>query len=113
MSTESYPTTPFLIDLAVSSERAIHARHYPKESPMQHQPITSSMFTSVAYDPDTQTLEVEFTSGHRYRAEGVLPEHHAEFMAADSQGQHYNRRLKSQYQFMRVETPDASTDSER
>lgn len=105
----SYPTAQFLIDLAVSSERAIHARLYPKESPMQHQPVTSTLLESIAHDGD-QTLEVKFrSSGKVYRHTGVSADDFAAFQNAESHGQHYNRHIRGKFTHALVEAePTAS-----
>lgn len=53
---------------------------------MERVPVTSSNIASIGFDPDTQTLEVEFTNGDVYQYMGVPADVHEAFMASDSKG---------------------------
>lgn len=70
---------------------------------MNHQPVTSSLFESVAYDPESRVMELRFKNGKVYRAEDVPPHRHEELLAAESIGQHFNKVLKGAHTFTRVD----------
>lgn len=67
-----------------------------------HVPVHSSNLTSVAYDPDTRVLEVEFTGGARYQYAGVPATEHAALMAAGSKGAFLSSRIKNVYAATKV-----------
>ncbi len=67
-----------------------------------HAPVKSSSIASVAYDPAAKVLEVRFNNGGHYRADGVEPDDHATFLAAESMGKHFNQTLRSQFTFTKV-----------
>lgn len=57
----------------------------------------STMINSYAYDEETQTLDVEFTSGSGYSYSGV-PEHvFQEMQSAPSVGRYFLQNIKGQY----------------
>lgn len=70
---------------------------------MEREAVTSSNVESVGYDPDTQTLEVEFKGGKIYWYRGVPAEVHAELMAAPSAGRFLVQRIKGVYDSQQVE----------
>lgn len=59
--------------------------------------VESSWIRSIGYLAPACILEVEFTSGAVYQYVGVLPEIHAELMAAASKGAYLNRSIKGRY----------------
>jgi hypothetical protein len=61
---------------------------------MERMPVSSSNLISVGYEPETQTLEIEFKSGAVYQYSGVPPEEFASFMNADSKGSYFHARIK-------------------
>jgi hypothetical protein len=64
--------------------------------------VSSTNIVSIGYDPNSQTLEVEFTSYSIYQYFGV-PEHiHAELMNAGSKGQYLNNYIKNVYQYSKI-----------
>ncbi len=66
--------------------------------------LNSSSLRALGYDPDAQVLEVEFSSGARYRYEHVPPEAVQALLEADSLGRHFNQVFKPQhYRYRRVE----------
>lgn len=69
--------------------------------PINHQPVSSSNITSVGYDPDTQTLEVQFTSGGRYQYFDVPQEDYDSFIASPSKGQFFADNIKNSYRYSR------------
>jgi hypothetical protein len=64
---------------------------------MSWQPVDSSAATAVRYNPQRQWLDVEYTSGGRYRYFSVPPEVHQELLAADSIGTYLNQSIKPCY----------------
>lgn len=64
---------------------------------LQHTPVTSSNIASIAHDPATSTLEVQFKNGGRYQYAGVDARTHAALMAADSIGAHFHQHIKSAF----------------
>ena len=64
---------------------------------MHHRiPVDSSVIAAVAYSAEA-TLDVEFTSGAKYRYFAVPAQLFHEFLAADSKGVFFNRRIKPSY----------------
>lgn len=69
---------------------------------MERYTVASSNIRSVGYDPQTQTLEVEFLSSTVYQYYGV-PEHmHEQMMKEQSKGRFLNTYIKNQYPYSRV-----------
>lgn len=69
---------------------------------MDMQPVESSNVSAVGYDPESQTMHVEFKGGSRYEYAGVPPETHAELMQAQSIGRHLHERIKGAHQHKRL-----------
>ena len=61
---------------------------------MEMLPVVSSNVKAVGYDPDTQTMRVEFHSGGIYDHADVPPAQHAAVINAPSVGKHYNRHIR-------------------
>jgi hypothetical protein len=59
-------------------------------------PVDSTVIAAVAYSPEA-ALDVEFTSGAMYRYFAVPAHLVHEFLAADSKGAFFNRRIRSCY----------------
>jgi hypothetical protein len=59
-------------------------------------PVNSSVIAAVTYSAEA-ALDVEFTSGTRYRYFAVPAELFHEFLSADSRGQFFNSRIKPYY----------------
>lgn len=111
------PATHPLLALCAHLMRDLHADAIRRgklralEVPMQHQAVTSTMFSSVARDGDT--LEVVFrSSGARYRITGVPEKVIDQFLASESMGQAYNGLLKGRFQTERI-VEDEERQSER
>jgi lysyl-tRNA synthetase class 2 len=64
-------------------------------------PVTSTAIASVAYSSDA-ALDVEFTSGATYRYFAVPAQLFHEFLAADSKGVFFNRRIRPCYQHAKL-----------
>ncbi|GKS73716.1 KTSC domain-containing protein [Acidovorax sp. SUPP950] len=60
-------------------------------------PVQSNQVGAVGYDPATSTLAVSFArgAGAIYHYPDVSPELYAEFMAADSKGTFFGKRIKA------------------
>jgi hypothetical protein len=60
----------------------------------------SSQLHGYAYDPKTQTLALEFNSNHKtqtYHYPGFTPEQFEAFKTAESQGSHFYKFIKKQW----------------
>jgi len=64
---------------------------------MQRQPIASSNIADAAFDADSGVMEVTFTSGKRYRYQGVTAKVFQDFMDAPSKGSHFARNIRGSY----------------
>ena len=70
---------------------------------MERQYVNSSMITSIGYDSDTSTLEVEFKSNGTIWDYPDFPEYlWYEFEASDSKGKFFNQFIKGRYNEYRV-----------
>ncbi|MBV5306472.1 MAG: KTSC domain-containing protein [Desulfobulbaceae bacterium] len=69
---------------------------------MERTPVISSNIQAIGYDPDSQTLEVEFNHGSVYQYVGVSQGEHEEMMNADSKGQYLNANIKSHYPYVKL-----------
>ena len=64
--------------------------------------VSSSNVSSIGYDRDADTLEIEFMNGWVYQYYGV-PEHlYDEVMRAPSKGQFVSQYIRDQYPYSRV-----------
>ena len=66
---------------------------------MDRTPVTSSNITSIGYDTETQTLEVQFTSGAVYQYENVPPDVYQALMAADSIGSYFYYHVRKSFPY--------------
>lgn len=70
---------------------------------MDRQPVSSSMITSIGYDPTSGTLEIEFKSDGSVWQYFDFPEHMwNEFLTCDSHGKHWHANIKKQFREARV-----------
>jgi hypothetical protein len=53
---------------------------------MERQPVTSESLAEIGYDPDLETLEVQFRRGGVYQYYNVPPFMYERLMAAESLG---------------------------
>jgi hypothetical protein len=60
---------------------------------------SSSNLSSASYDPDEQTLTIEFQSGGSYTYSNVPPETYRGLTLASSAGQYFHRQIKGRYSF--------------
>jgi hypothetical protein len=69
---------------------------------MNRDPVSSSNIRSVGYDADSQTLEIEFSSGAIYQYYNVGSDLFEQLMIAASKGQFLNTYIRNAYPFSRV-----------
>lgn len=65
--------------------------------PIIRTPVSSSNLVAVGYDPDTETLEVEFKTGTIYRYSGVEKSVWLDLMKAPSIGSFFSLRIRGQF----------------
>ena len=61
--------------------------------------MPSTVIRNHIYDPESQTLEVLFTTGRRYVYYGVPQSAVDEFRAAFSKGRHFNAHIRDAYEY--------------
>ena len=69
---------------------------------MERYNVASSNIRSVGYDPQSQTLEVEFLSGTIYQYYGVPENMYEQMLKEQSKGRFLNTYIKNQYPYSRV-----------
>jgi len=61
---------------------------------MERAPVSSATMSSVGYDLEVRTLEIEFASGEIYQYLDVPEEIYRGLMTADSKGRYFNLVIK-------------------
>jgi len=69
---------------------------------MDRQAVSSSNLASVGYDPNSNTLEIQFHSGGIYQYTGVPEYVYEELMSASSLGSFFARSIKNSYPYQQV-----------
>jgi len=69
---------------------------------MDKERVESSNISSIGYDPDSETLEIEFSNGSIYQYYGVPENLYNKIMGASSKGQFLHQYIKNQYPYSRV-----------
>lgn len=69
---------------------------------MEREPVTSSSLVSVGYNPDSETLEVEFKNTGVYEYYNVPQFMHDRLMQAGSIGSFFNAEIKNSYACSKV-----------
>lgn len=69
---------------------------------MTMQPVSSSNLAAVGYDPETQTLAVEFRSGGTYEYYDVPQQVFDGLLSAASHGQYFQSNIRGSYRYARV-----------
>ena len=64
--------------------------------------MPSSVIRRFAYDPESRSLALEFTTGKRYRYDGVPPEEVAAMRRAASKGSYFNAHIRDRYAHKRM-----------
>jgi hypothetical protein len=83
---------------------------------MQRTPIKSSQIVSIGFDPETETMEIEFRgSGNVYRYSNVTPEIHADLVNAESIGKRFHAYIRNnpKHPFTKLETGDGQSKKEK
>lgn len=65
---------------------------------MEHVPVESSNVASIGYDPESQTLEVQFVNGGLYSYGGVPDGLFEQFRDSNSPGRFFQSHIKGQYE---------------
>ena len=69
---------------------------------MDRQSVSSSNLASVGYDPNSETLEVEFKNGSIYQYYNVPQFMYERLMEAGSVGNFLNTQIKGTYAYSQV-----------
>ena len=69
---------------------------------MERISVNSSNVSSVGYDADSQTLEIEFNSGGVYQYSGVPESVYEGMMGADSKGKYFHANIKNTYPYSKL-----------
>lgn len=64
--------------------------------------VSSSNIRSIGHDPQSATLEVEFTSGDVYQYFNVPDHLYQQFLHASSHGQFLNDNIRYSYRYQKV-----------
>lgn len=77
---------------------------------MSRTEVKSSLLKSIAYDPATKVLEVEFKNGPSkvYQYSDVTPEKYAEMLAAKSLGSFFLKEIKPKFPCKRMDGRDSN-----
>jgi len=76
---------------------------FPCEFPhMNRTPVSSSNLSSVGYDQDDETLEIEFNSGGVYQYYDVPPRIHEGLMNASSHGSYFHSHIKENFRYDQI-----------
>ena len=62
---------------------------------MERSPVQSSNITSIGYDPDSQTMEVEFTNSGIYQYFSVPQNVYDDLMNSGSKGRYFAQYIKN------------------
>lgn len=65
-------------------------------------PLHSISLQSVAYDPTTQIMQIEFRNGSAYEYSDVPPEILAGLLAAESHGAYFNENIRNRFPYRRL-----------
>lgn len=69
---------------------------------MDRDAVSSSNIMSAGYDPESETLEIEFQGGAVYQYYNVNEHLYEQFMSASSKGQFFHMYIKNALPFSRV-----------
>jgi hypothetical protein len=69
---------------------------------VEREPVSSSSLVSVGYNPDSETLEIEFKNTGVYEYYNVPPFMHERLMQAGSVGTFFNAEIKNSYAWSKV-----------
>lgn len=69
---------------------------------MEREAVGSTNISSIGYDADSETLEVEFLNGSIYQYYNVPQGLYEQLMIAPSKGQFLNANIKNSYPYSRT-----------
>jgi len=69
---------------------------------MDRLPVQSSNIRAVGYDPDVQSMEVEFHDGSVYLYEGISENVYEGLMSAQSVGKHFRDNIREEYEYYKL-----------
>lgn len=69
---------------------------------MERIPVSAAEVIAIGYDGATQTLEVEFDTGHIYRYLNVPESAYQELLAADLPRRYFHQHIYYAYPYQRV-----------
>ncbi len=64
--------------------------------------VSSTNISSIGYDEESFSLEIEFNNGSVYQYFDVPPEVYRDLMAAGSYGQYFAKNIKGVFRYSRV-----------
>ena len=70
---------------------------------MERERIRSSNISSVGYDPEDETLEVEFVGGSVYQYIGVPQQLYERFMASPSKGRFFSAHIRDKFRTKQIQ----------
>jgi len=65
-------------------------------------PVSSSNIKAIGYDPDTNTLAVEFNSSGVYHYQGVSQKDFDDFKVAKSIGSHFSKNILNKFKHTKL-----------
>lgn len=68
-----------------------------KKTEMERQAVTSENLAEIGYDPELETLEVQFRHGGVYQYYNLPSFMHERLLAAESLGRFFNMEIKGHY----------------
>jgi hypothetical protein len=69
---------------------------------MERIPVQSSNLAFIAYDADTEILEIEFTNSTLYEYKNVPKVVYDELMASSSHGTYFNKNIRNFYPCQKI-----------
>ena len=69
--------------------------------------MPSTVIRAAHYHPDSEVLDILFTTGRRYLYHDVPPDEADRFAAAFSKGRYFNARIRDRYDFTEVATAES------
>ena len=70
---------------------------------MIRQPVSSSNLSSIGYDSESHTLEIEFHSGGVYQYFDVPQSVYDALMSAPSHGSFFHRNVRDKYRYTKIQ----------
>lgn len=65
--------------------------------------MPSTIIRSFSYDADKQLLKITFVSGKKYGYLNVTEENYAAMKSAFAKGEYFNKHIKNQHEFRKIE----------